>query len=294
MAESTNISWCQHTHNHWIGCMRLSPACDGCYAANMMETRFGRVSWGGPGQGTGTRVLTSKANRRKPIGWNRKAAAAGTRPFVFCSSLADVFDKHVDPRWRADLFDLIRNTPNLVWLLLTKRPQLIVKLSDEAGGLPPNVALGTTVEDQERADANLAALHVARIELSPLFVFGSFEPILELVVVPDRLLPDLVITGGETDQGDHKARPFHPDWPRRLRDQCRRTGRVYHHKQNGEWLHESQTDADGMEWWPARFEGETHRWDDGSVSMRVRKRHSGHYLDGVAHLAMPTVERIQP
>src|SRR5690606_14613384 len=130
-----------HTFNPWIGCTKVSPACDGCYAEAMMDKRYGRVKWGAPGQGAGTRERTSKGNWSKPKAWDRKAKAAGTRPFVFCSSLADVFDNQVPAEWRRDLFELIRATPNLVWLLLTKRPQLIVKLSEEVDGLPSNAAI---------------------------------------------------------------------------------------------------------------------------------------------------------
>lgn len=53
MGEVTAISWCDHTMNYWIGCTRVSPACDGCYAAHLMETRHKRVTWGGPGKGVG-------------------------------------------------------------------------------------------------------------------------------------------------------------------------------------------------------------------------------------------------
>lgn len=231
MAEQTAISWCDHTHNHWIGCQKVSPACDGCYAENLMDHRYGRVQWGAPGKGVGTRSLTSEGNRRKPLTWNRKAGASGTRPFVFCSSLADVFDNHVRPEWRADLFELIRTTPHLIWLLLTKRPQLIVKLSTEAGGLPANAAIGTTVEDQTRADVNLSALEDARMALDPLFSFASCEPLLGPVNIQRSVMPDWLITGGETDQGKHKARPSDPNWFRSLRDQCASAGVPFHLKQ---------------------------------------------------------------
>lgn len=283
MAEETNISWCDMTHNHWIGCTRVSPACDGCYAAHLMDTRLGRVEWGEPGKGAGTRSLTSEANRRKPLTWNRKAAAAGTRPFVFCSSLADVFDNQVPTEWRRDLFDLIRATPNLVWLLLTKRPQLIVKLSEAAGGLPSNAAIGTTIEDQIRADINEPALVNAAAATNPLFTFVSIEPMLGSVRLR-HLYPigeegfidtpriDWVIAGGETDQGGHKARPSSRRWFRALRDQCAAAGVPFHFKQWGEFIPDD----------PA---------PDGShtAMRRVGKHRAGRLLDGVEHNARPEV-----
>lgn len=52
MAENTAISWADATFNPWVGCAKVSPACDGCYAEHLMATRLGRVQWGAPGQGS--------------------------------------------------------------------------------------------------------------------------------------------------------------------------------------------------------------------------------------------------
>lgn len=337
MGEITAISWCDHTHNHWIGCMHVSPACDGCYAEALMDKRYGRVQWGSPGKGAGTRILTSEANRRKPLSWNRKAAEAGTRPFVFCSSLADVFDNQVPHQWRRDLFDIIRSTPNLIWLILTKRPQLIRRLYEEAQRInadgtrwtsdlprdramwPRNAAIGTTVEDQERA-INLFHLACAARDLAPAFTFASFEPLLgpldptrivihegpaefvdwpevttgvitfnALLGAPSIKLPPLgwAITGGETDQGGHNARPTHPAWYRSLRDQCGAAGIPYHHKQNGEF---SDFDHIGMAWndLPAKIQKQQ-KFIDGKAMIKVGKHRSGRLLDGVEHNARPQV-----
>jgi protein gp37 len=62
VAEQTHISWADATFNPWVGCMKVSPACDGCYAEHLMDTRMGRVTFGGPGNGVGTRERTSAAN----------------------------------------------------------------------------------------------------------------------------------------------------------------------------------------------------------------------------------------
>ena len=128
MAENSKIEWTDHTFNPWMGCMKVGPGCDGCYAENLMDHRYGRVRWGA-GE---PRVRTSTANWRKPVQWNRDASGRdGDRPFVFCASLADVFDNEVDPLWRADLFALIDATPNLVWLLLTKRIGNVMKMVED-------------------------------------------------------------------------------------------------------------------------------------------------------------------
>lgn len=240
MGENSAISWCQHTWNPWIGCQKVSPACDGCYAEALMDKRYGRVEWGPHGK----RIRTSAANWKEPFRWDRKAAAEGTRPFVFCLSLGDIFDNRVPSSWRRDAFDVQRATPHLIYLLLTKRPQNAIAMCEEAGGLPPNAAIGTTTENQQQLNLNAPALLRAKSELNPLFVFLSCEPLLGpldlwLYIDPLRLFRsrvDWVITGGETDQGGHKARPTQPQWLRDIRDQCARAEVPYHHKQNGEWF----------------------------------------------------------
>jgi protein gp37 len=118
MAETTNIEWATSTFNGWIGCTKVSPACRGCYAADYGH-RFG-VEWG---KGK-PRRRTSEGKWREPLTWNRKAAREGTRPRVFCSSLADWLDDEVPAEWLADLLSLVAETPHLDWLLLTKRPHL--------------------------------------------------------------------------------------------------------------------------------------------------------------------------
>jgi len=291
MAETTNISWCDATFNPWIGCTKVSPACDGCYAEQLMDKRHHRVAWGKPGQ-RATYSRTGQGNWMQPLRWNKRAEKEGTRPFVFCSSLADVFDNQVDPQWRADLFKLIRETPHLVWLLLTKRPQNIMVMVDAAGGLPPNVALGTTIEDQKRATVNGLNLLNAGSYLNPLFLFYSCEPLLEIIRPPIRFRNGKIgwiITGGETDQGSHKARPTHPNWYRSLRDRCAAAGIPYHHKQNGEWIGGDQIpDEEPI---PSGISNDCGYGssDDNHRVWRVGKARSGRMLDGVTHDARPEV-----
>lgn len=273
MADTTLISWADRTHNHWVGCQKVGPACDHCYAENLMQNRFGRVEFGGPGKGVGTRSLTSAANRKKPYAWDRQAAKDGTRPFVFCSSLSDVFDSAVPLEWQTELFTMIAGTPHLVWLLLTKRPGNIVRLWRAAMpgvAFPKNVAIGATIVTQAEADRDIPKLLDAKARLDASLAFLSMEPLLEkvdlshhlyapcpnsldgLMMDPstgvyeccskcdfsgfsDEIAVDWIITGGETDQGAPNARPTHPDWVRGLRDQCAAVGVAFHHKQNGEW-----------------------------------------------------------
>lgn len=225
MGDTTKIEWADMTFNPWIGCTRVSPACDNCYAADMMDTRYGRVKWGA-GE---PRSRTSSANWRKPEQWNKSAEKTGVRPFVFCSSLADVFDNEVDPQWRADLFDLIRATPNLVWLLLTKRIGNVEKMVRHYDNWPANAALGATMANQDEYNRDAVKLAMARRALDPLFTFGSFEPLLGEVRL-DHQRPDWVIVGGESGPN---ARSMELNWARTLMSDAQRLGAVFNFKQVG-------------------------------------------------------------
>jgi len=227
MGEVTGIGWTDHTFNPWIGCTRVSPACDHCYAATLAN-RHGWAEWGAGED----RKRTSAGYWRQPLSWDRKAKAAGERRFVFCASLADVFDNEVDELWRRDLMDLIEATPNLTWLLLTKRIGNVVKMTSPSAGhrmLPPNVALGATMANQEEYDRDRLKLAEAKRVCAPLFTFGSFEPLLGPIIL-DRDAPDWIIVGGESGAG---FRAMQPGWVRRLRDQSAELKRTFFFKQWG-------------------------------------------------------------
>ena len=214
MGRETKIEWCHHTFSPWRGCARVSPGCANCYAETMAK-RTGRHGTWGP---AGERVVSSDAYWRQPLRWDRAAAKAGERPRVFCASMADVFEDRDDlAPHRARLFRLIEQTPNLDWLLLTKRPENIrPMLSFQQAGPIDNLWLGTSVEDQRRADERIPPLLAAPAAVR----FLSVEPLIE----PVRLALDgihWVIVGGESGPG---ARPCHVEWIRSIVRQCREAG----------------------------------------------------------------------
>jgi protein gp37 len=224
MAENSAISWTDHTFNPWIGCTKVSPACDSCYAEVLMDHRYGKVKWG-PGQ---------PRHRTKtwgdPIKWNRQHlqfySVHGRHQRIFCASLADVFDNEVDPNWRDDLFRLIRETPDLWWILLTKRSGNMRKmLPPDWGAGYPNVGLMATCENQEVWDRDMP-----KLMSTPAVWHGvSCEPLLGRISIgPFR--PDWIITGGESGAG---FRLLDMEAVRFMRDQCAAMGIAFHHKQNG-------------------------------------------------------------
>ena len=242
MAEATNIEWCDSTFNPWIGCTRVSPACDDCYAARSTPARTLGVAWG-PGQ---PRRRTAPDTWEAPRRWQRQAAEFqaqhGHRRRVFCASLADVFDNEIPDAWRMDLFKLIADTPNLDWLLLTKRIGNAAKYLQDDGlafdVIGRNVWLGATVVNQTEADRDLPKLQCVPAAVRFLSVEPMLGPIdlgldVPMCAGPDGSHVDWVICGGESGP---KARPMHPDWARSLRDQCAAAGVPFLFKQWGEWL----------------------------------------------------------
>lgn len=284
MAENSKIEWTDATFNPWLGCTKVAAGCTHCYAENLMDTRYGKVQWGPHG----TRVMTSPSNWKQPLKWNREAEKAGSRARVFCASLCDVFEDWIgQPKlangqhvivtrtWgkvtgltgcnlsggndaaslddiRRQLFTLIDATPNLDWLLLTKRPENVRRMWPEVHGegryspayvsggeiVGPdyapeyrrkNVWIGTSIAEQKDADKNIPELLKCR-DLSPV-LFVSYEP----AVGPVHLEPwltreyepsedyvafsgiDWVIVGGESGAG---ARPFDVAAARSIVSQC--------------------------------------------------------------------------
>lgn len=244
MAETT-IAWCDYTFNGWIGCEKVSPACRSCYAS--VDT-YARVSasrglplWG-PGS---TRHVTSVANWRKPLAWDRKAASMTSdhKPRVFAHSLSDVAEDRRDlDEPRAWLSELIRRTPNLQWLLLTKRIEHMARLF--ARDVLERCWVGTTAEDQQRADERIphllqtpAAVRFVSVEpmLGPV-TLPRYRPVIDAATHPRDLAMagssplDWVICGGESGP---KARPFDVVAAEALRDQCRDAGVAFFMKQFG-------------------------------------------------------------
>jgi len=217
MAEQTGIAWTDSTFNPWIGCTRVGPGCAHCYA----EALDRRHKWGGATHwGTGVpRMRTSPGYWRQPLLWN--SAKQGRR--VFCASLADVFDNEVPEEWRADLWRLIRATPNLTWQLLTKRIGNAERMWP--GGDYQNVWVGATVVNQEEADRDIPKLRA----LPAAVRFLSVEPMLEqfdLCLMPGEEVSveagaargiHWVIVGGESGS---KRRPFELAWLRSVVEQC--------------------------------------------------------------------------
>ena len=258
MAEKTKISWTDSTFNPWIGCTKVGPGCDHCYAADLDSRKRwdgGKTHWGAGVP----RYRTSASNWAQPLRWNAKQEdlrRQGDAPpwRVFCASLADVFDNEIDPFWRRDLWDLIERTPHLSWLLVTKRVGNVLGIMPSkwvSSGFPDHVRILITVCNQEEADRDIPKLLAL-----PCKNGISYEPALEYVnwnrwlmsadeqaaypVGFDGEVPrsiEWIIVGGESGP---KARPFDLAWARSTVAQCKDAGTAVFCKQLGarpvEWV----------------------------------------------------------
>jgi protein gp37 len=290
MAAKTGIGWCDSTANLWIGCSKVSAACDHCYAEDLMGTqgsRLKRAVWGR----LGPRVYC-KSGWADSLKWQRAAERnggvdpdLGRKRTVFINSLSDFFDNHRTVIWRDDAWATFRQCTNLVIILVTKRPQLIARYLPEFWPeIAHRVWIIVTAEDQPNADWRCRDLVEAfddRVE--PAVMGVSIEPMLG----PVDLSPWLhklkwVIVGGESGA---EARPTHPRWVLDLRDQCLAAGVAFFFKQWGTWLPAAWVDKQG-ELVEEMAESETRGadratalWPDGHVGWGRADDHGG---DGVA------------
>jgi protein gp37 len=291
MGTSTKIPWTDATWNPVTGCTPISRGCDHCYARRMARRLAGRAGYP---EGDGFAVTLHDDRLDEPLNWR-------TPRRVFVCSMGDLFHEDVPDRVIEDIFGVMALTPHLTYQVLTKRPVrmaewirthshgecvagVVDRLADFGqhphrfsrqveqidAGWPwplPNVWLGVTAEDQERADERIPLL----LQTPARVRFVSCEPLLGPVNLQrwlrlyghdgppcctERLgwhrlgehktaKPDLdwVIAGGESGSG---ARPMHPDWARSLRDQCAAAEVPFFFKQWGEWLPDSEAHARGL------------------------------------------------
>jgi protein gp37 len=242
MGERTGIEWTDATWSPWEGCTKVGPGCNHCYASAMNRWLRNGENWG-PGA---PRRQYGPEHWAKPLRWNAAAEKRGRSMRVF-PSVCDPFDNEVPAQWREQFFALIRATPHLDWLLLTKRIGNAASMIDAAVSAQPellwkwpwfNVWLGATVVNQEEADRDIPKL----LRVPAHVRFLSCEPLLEAINITaiewagnvirplcgETLAHDGavyrgggringVIAGGESGPG---ARPAHADWFRTLRDQC--------------------------------------------------------------------------
>lgn len=318
MTTNTKIEWADDTVNPWWGCAKVSPACRNCYAEKM-DAR-GLIDGGGHWGKDAPRHIRVEAAIKDLSRVARRGDQEGRPRRVFIASMADIFEDRpdlVEPRKRlwGHLHNLGRRiTP----MLLTKRPEVMAEWV-KRHGLPDGAWVGTTVEDQRRADERIP--HLLRVPAEVRFL--SMEPLLEAVSLRPGWLrrrgcgcdpfwldgcgihsPDCmegvqplswVIAGGESGPG---ARPMRRDWARSIRDQCVAAGVPFFFKQWGAWREFSAADFGGD--WKAWHDHEVKLQEAGTARQvtadngciyRLGKRRAGRLLDGHEWNQLPEVLR---
>jgi protein gp37 len=339
VSDNTSIEWTDATWNPITGCTIVSPGCTNCYAMKLAGTRLKhhptregltKDSKAGP-VWTGE-VRFNERQLLEPLGWKRPRT-------IFVCAHGDLFHESVPDAWIDRVFAVMALTPHHTYQVLTKRPErmraYVQQIVDSARWLIlidprtdrevfsawatsylecfKHVWLGTSVEDQRRADERIPHLLATPAAIR----FLSAEPLLGPIdlheVIPDPVIYNAVhgmerllqwvIVGGESGPG---ARPMHPDWARSLRDQCHAAGVPFFFKQWGNWEKALDRDTEDPDW---RADYTTEYVDQGRsrwlnleggrgfhgerfhVMREVGKKAAGRLLDGIEHNAMPEVTR---
>ena len=352
MSDGTKIEWTDATWNPIVGCSVVSPGCTNCYAMRLAGTRMkthpsraGLTQDSKAGPVWTGEVRFMEQWLAQPLRWRKPR-------MIFVCAHADLFHEAVPDKWIDRVFAVMALAPHHTFQVLTKRPERmrdylagyscdgarrlniaaaagrLIEGGDWAGDTVakaewplPNVWLGTSVEDQRRADERIPLLldtpaAVRWISAEPLLGpidltkidGGSLDPEARGIAVnaltggrasasPWHL--NWVVAGGESGPC---ARPMHPGWARSLRDQCAAVGVPFLFKQWGEWASVLDRDRDDPDWrgyYPRHerignrvlnlaggcgFHGERVH-----IMHRIGKNAAGRLLDGVIHDAYPEV-----
>jgi protein gp37 len=299
MSETT-IEWTKRpgtvgaTWNVSTGCNKVDRGCKNCYAEKMHKrlTAMGQPKYlhdflDG--------ALPWEAALKEPAKWRKPRT-------VFVNSMSDLFHEKIDFNFLIKVFQVIKDTPRHTYLVLTKRPerawQFYQHMEVCSGGqwdFPPNMWLGTSINDQASADLRIPLL----INIPARLHFVSYEPAtgpadirqwLYTLALNTSLNPiysmrlDWVIMGGESGA---KAQPMHPVWARHVRNACLHASVPFFFKQWGQWQPHSYL-RDGKPYLPAELgQGEHMLTQPTPQLMRRTREKSFNLLDGQLHQNFP-------
>lgn len=223
MGTYSAIEWTEVTWNPVTGCDRVAAGCDNCYAMVLAKRlkAMGQAKYQNDGDprtsGLGFGVTLHPAALDQPYKWRSPKV-------VFVNSMSDLFHAKVPLSFVRDIFDVMRETPQHTYQVLTKRAHRMARLADQLDW-PDNVWMGVTVESDQVTDR---IDHLRAVPAATRFL--SCEPL--LTGLPHLNLRGIhwVIVGGESGHG---SRPMLADWATDLRDQCAEASVAYFFKQTG-------------------------------------------------------------
>lgn len=239
MATQSAIEWTEVTWNPVTGCDRVAAGCDNCYALALAKRlkAMGAAKYQNDGNpttsGPGFDVTIHPRALAQPLRWS------GSR-VVFVNSMSDLFHARVPLAFIRDIFDVIRETPQHTYQVLTKRAHRLERVAEKLDW-PDNLWMGVTVEASDVVDR---VDHLRRTPARTRFL--SCEPLLTALPNLDLTSIDWVIAGGESGP---RARPMEPWWVEDIRDQCEKKGVAFFFKQWGGRTPKSNgRELDGRTW----------------------------------------------
>jgi protein gp37 len=227
MAQLSPIEWTDVTWNPVAGCTVATAGCTNCYAMRMaarleamgMEKYTGLTRKSGDRRVWTGKIVQDEKALNAPRSWRSPRT-------VFVNSMSDLFHDAVESTFIRKVWDVMRDTPQHTYQVLTKRPhrmQLVLKSPDF--DVLPNVWIGTSVEDSAVID------RIDHLRATPAAIrFISFEPLIGTVTGADLTGIDWAIVGGESGP---RARPMPEQWVHEIEEMCRATGTAFFFKQWG-------------------------------------------------------------
>jgi protein gp37 len=219
----TTIEWTDETWNPVTGCVKVSPGCKHCYAETFAERFRGTIMPNGRlhpfYKGFDPQVRPERL--AQPFRWRQPKR-------VFVNSMSDLFGEFVDDGFLDQVFDVMRDTPQHTYQVLTKRAERLAHWTRRRTWLSgaTNIWLGVSVEDRKYGLPRVNALRSATAAVR----FLSVEPLLEDLGRFSLRKIDWVIVGGESGP---RSRPMEEAWVRGVRDQCVSQGIAFFFKQWG-------------------------------------------------------------
>jgi protein gp37 len=243
MSGTSSIEWTEKTLNPTTGCDKISPGCDNCYALTLAKRLkgMGSAKYQNDGDprtsGPGFDLTIHPDVLREPLSWRKPTV-------VFVNSMSDLFHARVPRDFIARFWDVMAQTPQHTYQILTKRPERMARVLADVAPLS-NAWLGTSIESDKyvrRADALRGTPAAVR--------FISAEPLLGPLPSLDLTDIDWLIAGGESGPG---SRPMDLGWVRDLIGKCRDSGTAPFVKQLGALQTAGSKDKKGGDWstWPA-------------------------------------------
>ena len=217
MSTQTSIEWTEQTWNPTVGCTKISPGCQNCYA----ETMSHRLkAMGVHGYEHGFKLTLLPERLTDPLGRNKPT-------IYFVNSMSDLFHEKIPAAYIRQVFDVMKRAPQHTFQVLTKRADKMVEFF-KTYQASTNAWLGVTVENKQHGIPRIAQLRKVKAHVR----FLSIEPLLEDLGPLNLSGIHWVIVGGESGP---KARLMKPEWVMNIKRQCEEQNVAFFFKQWGGW-----------------------------------------------------------